>query len=190
MGEENGRRRAVVSAIPGKETKAPFDDIIALYKNGLILYLYRLVGDWHTAEDLSEDCFVELIVHPRRYRFSVRTENLPVRHRPPQGLFPPSPPPGRPLRFSGGRGAAWPTTPIRPAGPTNGKGARRSAGPSNSLPKDYGDVLYLRYFEELSPQEIAQVMRKTLKQVYNLSSRAKAALKNLLERDDFFDEIG
>lgn len=51
-------------------------------------------------------------------------------------------------------------------------------------------MLYLRYFEELSPQEIAQVMRKTLKQVYNLSSRAKAALKNLLERDDFFDEIG
>ncbi len=169
--------------------ESAFDDIIALYKNGLILYLYRLVGDWHTAEDLSEDCFVELIVHPRRYRFQsgLKTYLFAIaRHKAFSHLRRRRAAPSVSLEDAGPL-----ADDADPAGRTDERERRTALRRAiDSLPKDYGDVLYLRYFEELSPQEIAQVMRKTLKQVYNLSSRAKAALKNLLERDDFFDEIG
>lgn len=48
------------------------------------------------------------------------------------------------------------------------------------LPQDYGQALYLEYFEEMEPGEIARVMKKSVKQVYNLTARGKAALKKIL----------
>ena len=50
-----------------------------------------------------------------------------------------------------------------------------------SLNPDYSQVLYLAYFENMSPSEIGRIMKKTEKQVYNLSARAKTALKGKLE---------
>ena len=50
-----------------------------------------------------------------------------------------------------------------------------------SLHTEYRQVLYLTYYEDMSPSGIARIMQKTVKQVYNLSTRAKAALKENLE---------
>ncbi len=49
------------------------------------------------------------------------------------------------------------------------------------LPDDYKNVLYLVYFEDMSHEEVAKVMHKTKKQVYNLVFRGKQTLKGLLE---------
>jgi len=56
------------------------------------------------------------------------------------------------------------------------------------LPKDYCEVLYLRYFEDMSYEDIGNVIRKNKKQVYNLVSRAKKMLKENLEKDGFVYE--
>ena len=48
--------------------KTAFEEILHTYRHGLTRYLYRCVGDLETAEELSEDCFVELFLHPGRYR--------------------------------------------------------------------------------------------------------------------------
>lgn len=50
-----------------------------------------------------------------------------------------------------------------------------------SLHPDYAQVLYLAYFENMTPSEIGRIMKKSEKQVYNLSARAKASLKGKLE---------
>ena len=50
---------------------------------------------------------------------------------------------------------------------------------------DYGQVLYLTYFENMEPAEIARVLKKNKKQVYNLTVRGKEALKQALERKGF-----
>ncbi|MBR4732360.1 MAG: sigma-70 family RNA polymerase sigma factor [Lachnospiraceae bacterium] len=50
-----------------------------------------------------------------------------------------------------------------------------------SLHPDYAQVLYLTYFENMTPSEIGRVMKKSEKQVYNLSARAKVSLKGKLE---------
>ena len=50
-----------------------------------------------------------------------------------------------------------------------------------SLHPDYAQVLYLTYFENMTPSEIGRVMKKSEKQVYNLSARAKTSLKGKLE---------
>ena len=50
------------------------------------------------------------------------------------------------------------------------------------LPPDYRQALYLLFIEEMSCEEAARVMRKTKKQVYNLSFRGRQSLKDILER--------
>ncbi len=49
-----------------------------------------------------------------------------------------------------------------------------------SIKKEYRETLKLRYFDDLSPEEIAIITKKSTKQVYNLLSRGKAALKEQL----------
>ena len=43
-----------------------FGEVIDLYRESLIFFIHRYVNDIDTAEDLAEDVFVELIVHPER----------------------------------------------------------------------------------------------------------------------------
>ncbi len=52
------------------------------------------------------------------------------------------------------------------------------------LPGQYREVLTLAYLEDFQIREICTVMGRTSKQVYNLLSRAKTALKDLLEKED------
>lgn len=52
-----------------------------------------------------------------------------------------------------------------------------------ALPENYRQVLQLQYFDGFAPQEIAAIMRKNQKQIYNLVARARVALKELLEKE-------
>lgn len=47
---------------------------------------------------------------------------------------------------------------------------------------EYRQVLYLMYFEDLKPEQISRVIKKTVKQTYNLAARGKTALRKVLER--------
>lgn len=51
------------------------------------------------------------------------------------------------------------------------------------LPAQYREALYLSYFEGLSTEEVCRIMKKNTKQVYNLLSRAKAALKEIFAKE-------
>ena len=49
----------------------------------------------------------------------------------------------------------------------------------------HGEFDYLVYFEELSAEESAKVMKLTRKQTENLIFRARCALKAILEKDGY-----
>ncbi len=51
------------------------------------------------------------------------------------------------------------------------------------LPEQYREVLTLAYLEGFEVKQICTVMGRSAKQVYNLLSRAKASLKELLEKE-------
>ena len=53
------------------------------------------------------------------------------------------------------------------------------------LNPDYRHVLFLLYFEQMSTEEAAVVLKKSTKQIYNLSSRGRSALKQQLESMGF-----
>lgn len=56
------------------------------------------------------------------------------------------------------------------------------------LKDEYYEVLQLRYFEELPPERIAKITGRSIKQVYNLLARGKAALKEQVEKEGIEDE--
>lgn len=51
------------------------------------------------------------------------------------------------------------------------------------LPTQYREVLELTWFEEFSNEQVASILGKSAKQVYNLRSRAKETLKKMLEKE-------
>ncbi len=53
-----------------------------------------------------------------------------------------------------------------------------------ALKKEYAQVLYLKYFEDLRSEDIAQIMDKSKRQISDLLYRAKQALKAELETRD------
>ena len=57
-----------------------------------------------------------------------------------------------------------------------------------ALPAAYREVLQLTYFSGFSMEDTCRIMGKNLKQVYNLHSRAKIALKTLLEKEGITHE--
>lgn len=57
-----------------------------------------------------------------------------------------------------------------------------------TLKGEYKEVLILRYFEDLSPETIAKITKRKPKQVYNLLSRGKVALKEILTSGEFKNE--
>ena len=57
-----------------------------------------------------------------------------------------------------------------------------------ALPTQYRQVLQLAYFDGFAPADIAEILGKSVKQVYNLLSRAKASLKQLLEKEGITHE--
>lgn len=50
------------------------------------------------------------------------------------------------------------------------------------LKPEYRQVLYLMYFEEMDHKEIGRVMKKSVKQIYNLATRGRKSLRDILER--------
>ncbi len=59
--------------------------------------------------------------------------------------------------------------------------ARLVANGLSRLKKEYRQALKLRFFYGYTPQKIARVMKKDVKQVYNLLTRGKTALKTELQ---------
>jgi RNA polymerase sigma factor (sigma-70 family) len=49
----------------------------------------------------------------------------------------------------------------------------------------YQDIIHLRYFEELSYDEISEVLNKNESTIRVYSKRAKEELKSILEKDAF-----
>ena len=164
-----------------------FDDIINTYKKGLISFVLRHVGNWDVAEELSEDCFVELIVNPGRYKFksSLKTYLYAVAHNKVKE------------HFRRNKSASF--VPLEDAEELysfhnteneaeNSENKRMIYLALSKLPRDYREVLHLHYFEDMPYEDIGKIMKKNTKQVYNLAFRAKNALKKFFEKDGFIYE--
>ena len=159
-------------------------ELIDLYKDGLILYLTGLTHDVGMAEELTEDTFFKLMVKKPRYRD--------------KGSF-------KAWLYAIARNVVrdeWRRREHLAELPEEQEGEVQSLEQSYLQEEDriavhhamarlhpeYGQVLWLKEFEDFDNAQIARIMGKSRRQVEMLLYRAKASLKAELEKEGFLYE--
>ncbi len=157
-----------------------FHEIVKEYFDNLVFFIDRYVHDTAAAEDIALDAFTQLVVNKHRYNFQISLKTY---------------------LFMIGRSRALDYIKHRnkiPMVELSEVMQYAAEEPSleemiladerkrtvNAALAQLGDemrmVVHLIYFEELSCDEAAKVLKKNRKQVYNLLYRAKRALRTIL----------
>ena len=156
--------------------------MVSLYRNGLTRYIYRFVHDVREAEELMIDTFAELAADTKyREQASIKTylfsigRNVALRHV---------------KKFKIGAVANTAIIDDMLIDDENTleadfirkeqQGRVRAA--MRALKREYREVLHLIYFENMSYADAGKAMRKSVKQIENLTRRAKASLKAVIEK--------
>ncbi len=165
-----------------------FDGLIELYRENLIFFLLRYLPSIEDAEDAAEDAFVSLLLHPYRegkgcslktYLFTLGRNHA--------------------LNFlkKQKKQDSYHDTSLLPLAEDlaledrlcRDEKHRSLLQALDTLPAEYREALYLLYFEELSLEETARVMKKNKKQIENLSYRGKKALREKLGKEFFYENL-
>ena len=163
--------------------ESAFNDIMKELFHGLVFFIDRYVHDTHAAEDIAIDTFSDLIVHRHRYNFKVtlktylymvgRSRALDyIKHR-------------RVIDFV----ELYESQNLTDDGKNleeivlADERKRMVNAAIAKLPEDMRVVVHLIFFEEMTYEEAAKVMKKNRKQVDNLLYRAKKELRIILGED-------
>ena len=165
--------------------------IIAEYKDGLVLYINGYVKDIHTAEDLMVDTFFKIMVKKPLFfeRYSFKTwlytiaRNLAIDFLRKSAKVS-SVPSEELLSLSSSEEESLEKQIIRKERDLELHRALRE------LKWEYYDAIFLTYFAGLTNGETAKVMKKSTRQVEMLIYRGKKALKEKLCRGGFdYEEL-
>lgn len=160
--------------------KAAFSELIDLYNESLIFFIRRFVFDLNLAEDIAEDCFVALIVHPHRYHFKVSLKTYLftiarnkavdyIRHH--QVIKEIS------LEEIEEKSVEYLSFEEEVLREEKKKELHQAL---DMLKEKFRTVLHLIYFEEMSYEDAGKVMKKSRKQIENLAYRARKELRAIL----------
>lgn len=164
-----------------KGDEQAFAELMTTHKDGLIFFIYRYVQNIDVAEDLSEDVFVALLMHRRRFKgeASFKTylytigrnkavdwlrKNRRVRNQEEEGRIPDLEEDLEERVIKNERD-------------------RQLHGAIAKLKPEYAQVLHLLYFDGLTQEGAGKIMKKNSKQMENLAYRARKALKKILEKE-------
>ena len=163
--------------------ESAFDEIMKELFDNLVFFIDRYVHDIHAAEDIAIDAFSDLVVNKHRYNFKVtlktylfmigrsRALNY-IKHR-------------KVIDFveltEVDKASSEQETLEEIVLADQRKRVVNNA--LNALPDDMRVVIHLIYFEDLSYDETAKIMKKNRKQVDNLLYRAKKELRIILGKD-------
>ena len=160
-----------------------FDEIMKEYFDNLVFFIDRFVHDIHAAEDIAIDAFSDLVVNKHRYNFKVtlktylfmlgrsRALNY-IKHRKVIDL----------VELSEAENVLAEQETLEEIVLADER-KRVVNNALNTLPEDMRIVIHLVYFEDLTYDEAAKVMKKNRKQVDNLLYRAKKELRIILGKD-------
>ena len=162
--------------------ESAFGEILDMYSENLIFFINRYVNNVAVAQELSEDVFVEILLHKRRYNFrtSLKTYLFTIGHNKAVSY----------LRRCARRPECAYEYIENESDRRNiedefirKERERELHRAINTLNDDYKTVLHLIYFEDMNYEQTAAVMKKNRKQIENLAYRARQALKKELERE-------
>lgn len=168
--------------------KDAFYFVIDAYRESLIFFIKGFVKNEDTAEELAADCFVELIVKPQRFSFgsSLKTYLFSIARNKAVSFIRRNSKitllSEQSVSMLREEYVEFEDTILRD------EKSRMVNDALKGLKEDYQVALHLTYFEEMSYKEAASVMNKSVKQIENLVTRGKAALKKSLEKEGFVYE--
>ena len=163
--------------------ESAFDEIMKELFDNLVFFIDRFVHDIHAAEDIAIDAFSDLVVNKHRYNFKVtlktylfmlgrsRALNY-IKHRKIIDF----------VELAEADKASFEQETLEEIVLADER-KRVVNNALNTLPDDMRVVIHLIYFEDLSYDEAAKVMKKNRKQVDNLLYRAKKELRIILGKD-------
>ena len=165
--------------------KAALENLVKAFSDSLVRYAYSLVKDPVIAEEVMEDCFAALFIkapklqsdeHLKRYLYRIahnksmdylRRRRVHVSLEDVENVI----------------GSADPQQDL-----VHRERDRTLYLCMQQLPRQYREVLVLTYFVGFGTEDICRILALRTKQVYNLSSRARIALKELLEKEGISHE--
>ena len=162
--------------------ESAFSEIMEELFRGLVFFINSYVHDIHAAEDIAIDTFSDLVVHRHRYNFKVTLKTyvfMLVRSRALEYITH-----RKVLSFvelSEAEGVEDEKTLEEIVLADERKRVVNTA--IAKLSEDMRVVIHLIYFEEMTYDEAAKVMKKNRKQVDNLLYRAKKELRIILGKD-------
>ena len=158
-----------------------FDQIVKELFDPLVFFIDRYVADTAAAEDIAIDVFAELVAHRHRYNFKVTLKTY---------LFMIGR--SRALNYLKHRKRLGETE-LEEADVADRQTLEEQFIRSEryrllhaalvDLPEQMRTAVHLVYFEDMSYEEAAKVMKKTKKQVDNLLYRAKSSLRATLGKE-------
>ena len=163
--------------------ESAFECIMKELFRGLVFFIDGFVHDTHAAEDIAIDTFSDLVVHRHRYNFKVslktylymvgRSRALDyIKHRKCFDF----------VELSEAHAVADEAAALEEMVLADHRKRQVNAAIAK-LPEDMRVVVHLIYFEEMTYEEAAKVMKKNRKQVDNLLYRAKKELRIILGKD-------
>ncbi len=161
--------------------QSAFDEIMDAYREKLIFFIMGYVGNAQTAQDIAMDTFVEILVHPNRFKFksSLKTYIYSIaRHKTVDFLRRNREVPGETDIYE-----VYESDLLESI--IQQENSRMLLDAMKKISADYRTVLHLIYFDECDSDEVAKIMGKSKKQLANLTYRAKQALKAELEKEGF-----
>lgn len=160
-----------------------FGEIVKEYFDNLVFFIDRYVHDTAAAEDIALDAFTQLVVNKRRYNFRVslktylfmigRSRALDyIKHRNKIPM----------VELSEAAQVASPEPSLEEMLLADQRKQAVNAALAQ-LSDEMRLAVHLVYFEQLSADEAAKVLKKNRKQIYNLLYRAKKELRTILGED-------
>jgi RNA polymerase sigma-70 factor (ECF subfamily) len=171
--------------------KSSFNDLVELYSKNLMLFINGIVKDISVSEDLMEDTFLELLINKKQFKedYKFKTWLFKIaRNKAIDYLRKNSKKSKKSLddmENDNSNLKNLSTSENIEENLIKNERHRELHSAMGELNADYRQVLYLIYFENMSYNQVAKVLKKTNKQIDNIGFRAKKALKNILERKGF-----
>lgn len=162
-------------------------ELFEKYNKSLTLFLYGIVRNFDDAEELMMDTFAVLASKTANYApkkdISFKTWLYALAHNRAKMFF-------RKNRFNIVSDDEFDLNDLYSADEDDQPEQSAVINESNEyiykaltlINGNYRQILFLQFFEQLKPAEISKVMGLNIKKVYNLTTRAKEALKQTLER--------
>ena len=162
--------------------ESAFEDIMKSLFRGLVFFIDGFVHDTHAAEDIAIDTFSDLVVHRHRYNFKVslktylymvgRSRALDyIKHR-------------KVIEFTElSEVQNLADDEVLEETVLTDERKRLVHAAVGKLPQEMRVAVHLIYFDEMTYEEAAKVMKKNRKQVDNLLYRAKKELRVILGKD-------